>query len=181
VNTEKLIQNCTKGKIRWQKRLYEKYVGLLYSTISRYVKNNECAEDILLQSFLKIFKNLEDFQYINERAFVGWIKKIAINEALAFLRNDVQTMYNIQEEYDFFNHHAYTTEPLGEQELLEIVEHLPVGYKTVFLLHVVDGYSHKEIGEKLEIAESTSRSQFYKARNLLQKKLGKEYGNAMGT
>ena len=181
LETAKLIQNCAKGNVRWQKKLYEKYAGLLFSTVLRYIKNNENAEDILLQAFLKVYKNLPSFEYVNEKAFVGWMKKIAINEALVFLRNDFKTIYNIQQEYDFYNHSEFSSNEVEEQELLELIEQLPPGYKTVCLLHVVDGFSHKEIAEKLQIAESTSRSQFFKARNLLQKKLLNDYENAMGT
>lgn len=182
LNTERLIRKSRQGNLKAQKALYEKYVGLLYSVVFRYLKNESDAEDILLQSFQKIFQKIDDFQYVNDNAFVGWIKKITINEALMFLRKDFRLVYKT-EQLDVLNESTIKVAPemMEEQDLIKLVEQLPQGYKMVFLLNVVDGYSHKEIAENLKIAESTSRSQLLKARNLLQKKLGDYYGNAMGT
>lgn len=181
MNLEKLIKKSTLGNSKAQKILYEKYIDIIYSIVFRYIKNEADVEDILLQSFFKIFGKLKDFQFVNEKAFVGWIKKIAINEALMFKRKEFSAMYKVEQIEELENLLSVSPEILEEKELIELIEQLPDGYKTVFLLHVVDGYSHKEIGENLNIAESTSRSQFFKARNLLQKKLGNYYGTALGT
>jgi RNA polymerase sigma-70 factor (ECF subfamily) len=181
VNIEKLIKRSAQGNSKAQKVLYEKYIGIIYAVVFRYLKNEADVEDILLQSYLKIFLKLKDFRFVNEKAFVGWIKKIAINEALMFKRKEFSAMYRVENVEDVENLLVVSPEIVEEKELIELIEQLPDGYKTVFLLHVVDGYSHKEIGENLNIAESTSRSQFFKARNLLQKKLGNYYGTAMGT
>lgn len=156
-------------------------MGLLFSSVIRYVPNEKDAEDILLQAFLKIFLKLKNFRFVNEKAFIGWIKKIAINEALMFKRKEFSALYKVEQLTEVEDSMAVSSETLEEKELMELIEQLPDGYKTVFLLHVVDGYSHKEIGEHLNIAEGTSRSQFFKARNLLQKKLGNYYGKAIGT
>lgn len=181
MNLEKLIKKSVQGSPKAQKIVYDRYIGLIYSVVFRYLKNETDVEDILLQSFLKIFQKLKDFQFVNEKAFVGWIKKIAINEALMFKRKKFSAMYKMEQVEEVENLLAVSPEILNEKELIELIEQLPDGYKTVFLLHVVDGYSHKEIGENLNIAEGTSRSQFFKARNLLQKKLENYYGTAMGT
>lgn len=181
LNNEKLIKKSIQGNSKAQKLLYEKYIGLLFSVVARYIKNESDAEDILLQSFYKIFQNLKGFNYVNEKAFVGWLKKIVINEALMFLRKEFSTVYKVEQLDDISETLSVSPELLEEKELIELIEQLPKGYRTVFLLHVVDGYSHKEIAENLSIAEATSRSQFFKARNLLQKKLGNYYGTAMGT
>jgi RNA polymerase sigma factor (sigma-70 family) len=181
LNTEKQIIKCIKGDSKAQKLLYEKYVGLLFSTVLRYLKNETDAEDIMLQAFLKIFSSLKEFQFINEQAFIAWMKKVAINEALMFKRKEFSMIYKLENIDEIQDLVQVSPEIVNERELIELIEQLPDGYRTVFLLHVVDGYSHKEIGESLKIAEGTSRSQFFKARNLLQKKLGDDYGKAIGT
>jgi len=181
LNNERLIKKSSQGNQRAQKILYEKYIGLLYSVVFRYVKSETDAEDILLQAYLKIFNKLKDFEYLNEKAFVGWIKRIAINEALMFKRKDFSALFKVEDLSAAGDLMAVSPDLVGENELIEIIGELPDGYRTVFLLHVVDGYSHKEIAKNLKIAESTSRTQFFKARNLLQKKLGNYYGTAMGT
>lgn len=181
LNTEKLIQKSVRGNSKAQKNLYEKYVGLLFSTVFRYVKNENDAEDILLQAFLKIFLKLKDFQFINENAFIGWMKKVAINESLMFKRNEFTVIYKLENEDELSETETFSSDYSEENDLLELIEQLPEGYRTVFLLHVVDGYSHKEIADNLNIAEGTSRSQFFKARKLLQKKMGNYYGKAIGT
>jgi RNA polymerase sigma factor (sigma-70 family) len=179
LNLKKLITKSARGNSKAQKILYEKYIGFLYSVVFRYIKNEADAEDVLMEIFMKIFLKLKDFKYMNEQAFVGWIKTIAINDALMFIRQDFSVIHKVGELEDYENIYSVSTELLHENELIELVEQLPDGYKTIFLLYAVDGYSHKEIGEKLKIAESTSRSQFFKARNLLQKKLGNYYGSAI--
>ncbi len=174
-----MINKCRRGNAKAQKLLYDKYIGLLYSVVLRYVKNETDAEDILLQAFQKIFLKIQAFEYVNDRAFVGWLKKIVINEALMFRRKDFSAIYKV-ESIDEATEFVSISPQMEEMELIELIDQLPDGYKTVFLLHVVDGYSHKEIADNLKIAEGTSRSQFFKARNLLQKKLGNYYGTAIG-
>jgi len=181
VNTKQIIEKCTKGNQKAQKAFYYQYIDLLYSTINRYVKDSATVDDLLFQAMMRIFTKLEDFTYINEKALVGWLKKIAVNEALMHLRADFRTVYKIEEISEIDSNYLVEADDLNEKDLLEIIEMLPAGYRTVFLLHVVDGYSHKEIAVQLGIAEGTSRSQFFKARSLLQQKLKKDYGKEFGT
>ena len=176
MNSKQIIEKCSKGNQKAQKAFYYQYIDLLYSTINRYVKDTATLDDLLFQAMMKIFTKLEDFTYINEKALVGWLKKIAVNEALMHLRADFRTLYKIEEISEIENINLVEADNLNEKDLLETIEMLPAGYRTVFLLHVVEGYSHKEIAEQLGIAEGTSRSQFFKARSLLQKKLKKDYG-----
>jgi RNA polymerase sigma-70 factor (ECF subfamily) len=98
-----------------------------------------------------------------------------------FLRADFRTVYKIEEISEIHQNKLVEVDEINEKELLETIELLPTGYRTVFLLYVVDGYSHKEIAEKLGITEGTSRSQFFKARNFLQQKLKQDYGKKCGT
>jgi len=176
VNSKQIIEKCSNGNQKAQKAFYYQYIDLLYSTINRYVKDSATVDDLLFQAMMKIFTKLEDFTYINEKALVGWLKKIAVNEALMYLRADFRTLYKIEEISEIENINLVEADNLNEKDLLETIEMLPAGYRTVFLLHVVEGYSHKEIAEQLGIAEGTSRSQFFKARSLLQQKLKKDYG-----
>jgi len=181
VNSKQIIEKCSKGNQKAQKAFYYQYIDLLYSTINRYVKDSATVDDLLFQAMMKIFTKLEDFTYINEKALVGWLKKIAVNEALMHLRADFRTLYKIEEISEIDSNNLVEADDLNEKDILETIEKLPAGYRTVFLLHVVEGYSHKEIAVQLGIAEGTSRSQFFKARSLLQQKLKKDYGKEFGT
>ncbi len=176
MNSKQIIEKCSKGNQKAQKAFYNEYIDLLYSTINRYVKDSATVDDLLFQAMMKIFTKLEDFTYINEKALVGWLKKIAVNEALMHLRADFRTLYKIEEISEIDSNNLVEADDLNEKDILETIEKLPAGYRTVFLLHVVEGYSHKEIAKQLGIAEGTSRSQFFKARSLLQQKLKKDYG-----
>ena len=181
MDSKQIIEKCSKGNQKAQKAFYYQYVDFLYAIISRYIKDSATIDDLLFQAMTKIFSKLSDFNYVNEKALLGWLKRIAVNEALMFLRADFRTVYKIEEISEIHQNSLVEVDELSEKELLETIETLPIGYRTVFLLYVVDGYSHKEIAEQLGITEGTSRSQFYKARNLLQQKLKQDYGKEFGT
>lgn len=172
MNTERLIKRSIKGERRAQKLFFETYSDGLYSVALRYCKNIEESEDVLFEAFLKIFEGLKQFQFINEAAFVGWLKKIVINEALMENRKDLKTLYKVEWEDGGYDEIQMVDIEFSDDKLVEVVNSLPEGYRTVFLMYVVDGYSHKEIAATLEISEGTSRSQFFKARKLLREKLG---------
>lgn len=137
----------------------------------RYMRNQEDAEDVLLEGFYKVFKNLKNFNYESEVAFFGWVKRIMVNEALMKLRKnkDIQTL-SINEE---INEEIDTTplENLNAAYLLSLIQSIPVGYRTVFNLFEVEGYSHEEIAHRLGISVGTSKSQLFKAKKLLREKL----------
>lgn len=171
---QKIIYKCMKGDRRAQKQFFDLYADRLFSVARRYAVSAETAEEALFQAFLKIFEKLAEFQFINEAALMAWLSRIVINQVLMDRRKELSTLYKL--EIIDEEHHAelYYEEP-DEAVLRELVNRLPEGYKTVFLMHVVDGYAHKEIAEILGISENTSRSQFFKARKLLQKKLNYDY------
>lgn len=181
MNTEKLINKCIGGDRKSQKLFFDTYSDLLYAVAKRYSKSTEESEDILLKAFLKIFNSLKSFNYLNEAALVGWLKKIAINEALMAKREGLKTLYKVEWEGGGFDEIQVVANEFSGNELVEVVNSLPEGYRTVFLMYVVDGYSHKEIATTLEISENTSRSQFFKARKLLREKLGGENERISGT
>lgn len=134
----------------------------------RYMKGREDAEDVLLEGYYKVFKNLKKFTYENDKAFFGWVKRIMVNEALMKLRKnkEIQTLA-INEDLDM----ELDVSPLSKlqtADLLKMIRSIPIGYRTVFNLYEVEGYSHQEISEKLGVSVGTSKSQLYKAKKLLR-------------
>ncbi|MCG6191049.1 RNA polymerase sigma factor [Maribellus maritimus] len=174
---QKIISKSSKGDRRAQKQFFDWYADRLFAVAKRYAVSTETAEEALFQAFLKIFLKLSDFEFINEAALLAWLSRIVINQTLMDRRKELSTLYKLEPIDEEHQNTMYYEEPDGET-LNELVNQLPVGYKTVFLMHVVDGYAHKEIAEMLGISESTSRSQFFKARKLLQKKLNYDYGQS---
>lgn len=174
---QKIIHKSSKGDKRAQKQFFERYADRLYAVAKRYAISVESAEDALFQAFLKIFDKLPEFEFINEPALVGWLTRIVINQTLMDRRKELSTLYKL-ERIDEEHYESLPYAEPDEEALIELVNQLPEGYKTVFLMHIVDGYAHKEIAKILDISEGTSRSQFFKARKLLQKKLNYDYGKS---
>jgi len=177
VQLKKLIHKSSKGDRRAQKQFFDLYTDRLFAVAKRYAVSAELAEEGLFQAFLKIFEKLPEFDLINEAALLGWLNRIVINQCLMDRRKELNTLYKL-ETIDEERYDTVFYEGSDHEALLELVNQLPTGYKTVFLMNVVDGYAHKEIGEILGISESTSRSQFFKARKLLQKKINQDYGQS---
>ena len=174
---QKIIHKSSKGDRRAQKQFFELYADRLYAVAKRYTVSVELAEEALFQAFLKVFEKLPEFEFINEAALIGWLTRIVINLTLMNRRKELNTLYKL-ETIDEEHYETLYFEDPGHETLIELVNQLPEGYKTVFLMYVVDGYAHKEIAETLGISENTSRSQFFKARKLLQKKLNYDYGKS---
>jgi len=174
VQLKKLLHKSSKGDRRAQKQFFDLYADRLFAVAKRYSLTYEMAEEALFQAFMKIFEKLPEFELINETALVGWLKRIVINQALMDRRKELNTLYKV-ETIDEERHDTVYYDEADEKALIELVNELPDGYKTVFLMNVVDGYAHKEIATILGITEGTSRSQFFKARKLLQKKMNQEY------
>lgn len=154
-----------------QKYLYDKYKSLFFAICLRYASSRDEAEDILQESFMKIFLNIK--KYSGTGSFEGWMKKILINHSInyyrKFLKNkyfeDVDNLRNIADN-------AKTDEnDFTYEELIICISQLPAGYRTIFNLYAVEGYKHKEISEMLNISESTSKSQYHRAKYFLQTKL----------
>ncbi len=171
METKELIEKSKSGNRKAQRELYQKLTVPMMGVCLRYMSNPEDAEDILLEGFYKVFSSLEKFTYESEIAFFGWVKRIMINQALMKLRKNksIQIMAineDIDKEVD-----VSPLENLETAYLLDIIKSIPVGYRTVFNLFEVEGYSHQEIAEKLEISEGTSKSQLFKAKKLLRERL----------
>ncbi|WP_424963164.1 RNA polymerase sigma factor [Ekhidna sp.] len=171
MNTEHLIKESRSGDRSAQHLLYQQLSAPMMGVCIRYMKNQQDAEDVLLEGFYKVFKNLEKLNYENENAFFGWVKRIMINEALMKLRKnkEIQIM-SINEDVD----KEIDISPLKSLEtadLLKIIRSIPVGYRTVFNLYEIEGYSHQEIADQLKISTGTSKSQLFKAKKLLREML----------
>jgi RNA polymerase sigma factor (sigma-70 family) len=165
-----LIQGCLKRERVAQKRVYEIYSSKMYTLCYRYVKDAMDAEDILVTSFTKVFDKIDQFK--SEGSFEGWIRRIIVNEALTHLRK-AKTMYieTTIEMADREPDYASLSDHLEQEDLLAMIKELPTGYRIVFNMYAIDGYSHKEIAEHLGISENTSKSQLSRARTYLQKML----------
>lgn len=166
-----LIREAKQGSAAAQKCLFDQLSDHMFTICRRYVKNREDAEELLLNGFFKVFRNLPSFVYETDAAFVAWMKRIMINECLMFLRKkNVLTIIGetaaeeLMLEEDMLDR-------LSAVEIFELIVQLPAGYRTVFNLQVIEGYSHKEIATMMNISEGTSKSQLNKARSLLQKML----------
>ena len=140
---------------------------------SRYVREKADAEDVFMMAFMKVLANLNGFTPQGQGSLHAWIRKVVVNEALLWLRrrHNFQMMENLEE-----GHAAELTElsRLPAEDIIRFVNRLPDGYRTVFNLNVVEGYAHHEIAELLNISESTSRTQLYKAKGQLKKMLTQE-------
>ncbi len=168
--TEKeLIDNCVKRNPHAQRRLYDTYARKMMAVCVRYVSDYDTAQDLLQEGFIKVFMAIES--YSGNGSFDGWVRRIFVNTALEYLRkNDIlRETINIEEREPMHEADYSTIAQLSANELMELVTQLPSGFRTIFNLSVVEGYSHKEIGELLGITESTSRSQLSRAKKWLQK------------
>ena len=167
-NEDKLIKRCLRGEHNAQKLLYDTYSGKMYGLCYRYVKDAMEAEDVLITAFTKIFDKIQQFK--GEGSFEGWIRRIVVNEALSFIRRN-KSMYLETDLEKADRQPDYTSlgDHLQAEDLLNIIQELPTGYRIVFNLYAIDGFSHKEISEQLGISENTSKSQLSRARAYLQK------------
>jgi RNA polymerase sigma factor (sigma-70 family) len=175
VNTQDLIKKCQSQNKKAQEELFKRLSAPMMGVCLRYLKNREDAEEILLGGFFKVFKNLEKFTYENDNAFFGWVKRIMINEALMLLRKNKEIqVLAINEEIDFEDEVSGLNE-LETADLLKTIQQIPIGYRTVFNLYEIEGYSHREISKTLNISVGTSKSQLFKAKKLLRELLASEH------
>ena len=168
---EQLIAGCLKGDKLSQKDLYDRYSRKMFGVCLRYCNNREDAEEVLQEGLLKVFHKLADFK--KEGALESWIKRIIINTALDFYRRNK----NKQRETEWQDNITISIEPLTElktKELLQVIQNLPLGFRTVFNLYAIEGYNHGEIAGMLNISEGTSKSQYSRARQHLMSMIEKE-------
>jgi RNA polymerase sigma-70 factor (ECF subfamily) len=171
MNTSELVKEAKHGSTAAQKCLFDQFAEKMLLVCQRYVKSPQDAEELLLDGFYKFFTKISSFTFQGDAALYAWLKRIMINECLMFLRaKNVFTIVTeataeelpLQEE---------ALDNLSAEEIFKLIVQLPVGYRTVFNLYAIEGMNHGEIAEMLNISEGTSRSQFSKAKILLQKLL----------
>ena len=169
---DELIRGCLRRDHNAQKLLYDTFSSKMYGLCYRYVKDSMEAEDILITAFMKVFDKIGQFK--SEGSFEGWIRRIVVNEALTFLRRNRSMYLEIElEQADREPNYNQISDNLEAEDLIKMIQELPTGYRIVFNLFAIDGYSHKEIAEQLGISENTSKSQLSRARTYLQKVLAK--------
>ncbi len=166
--SNQIVIKCIHGNRRAQKKLYKTYAQKMFVHCYRYVSNKEDVEDILAEGFIKVFNNLTKVEYRDAKSFEGWVRQIMVNECLSFLRKKKMLFYDLEENELIENSYTINLD-VDAQYIYKMILSLPIGYRTVFNLYAIEGYSHAEISEKLNIATSTSRSQLTKARAILKK------------
>jgi RNA polymerase sigma factor (sigma-70 family) len=174
MNEQKAVAGCKAGDAKSQKFLFDAYSTGMLSVCLRYVKYQQDAEEMMLNGFYKFFKNIDRFEYNGPGSVGSWLKRTMINECLMFLRKETANMV----DDSFAQELSVATDlpdTLSAMEILKLVTGLPAGYRTIFNLFVIEGYSHKEIALALNISEGTSKSQLNKARCMLQKMIKKEF------
>lgn len=164
---QELIEGCRKQKAEAQQALFNKYAGKMKALCFRYVKDDMEAEDVLITAFTKVFDKIAQFK--SEGSFEGWIRRIMVNESLTALRKKRSMFVETElEAADREPNYDTLGNELEAEELLNMIGNLPPGYRIVFNMYAIDGYSHKEIAEQLGISEGTSKSQLSRARTMLQ-------------
>ena len=166
----KLIEQALRGNQRACKLLYNQYKQQLFMVCLRYAKDKSVAQDYLQEAFIRIFKNLNQFNK-KKGPFEAWAKRITINTCLMDIRKHSLYAMGIQHAEHIESKTADALSQLSLKEMLDIIQQLPQGYRTVFNMFVIDGFSHKEIAAVLNISINTSKTQLKKARNFLQKKI----------
>ncbi len=168
---QQIITGCINEDRNCQRELYNRFAPKMLAVCMRYSKNKMEAEDLLQDGFIKVFNNVK--LYSQSGSFEGWIRRIIVNNALNMIRKGKIDFQNIDENTSFnsADNSENAISKINEKDLLKIIGLLPSGYKYVFNMFAIEGYSHKEIADSLGIEESTSRSQYSKAKKFLQDKI----------
>jgi RNA polymerase sigma factor (sigma-70 family) len=169
MSDDEIVEGCIKKNKLAQKELYDRFAKKMMGVCLRYCDNQEEGEDVLQNGFLYIFDKIDTYR--GTGSLEGWVRKIIVNTALTSIRKNKKLETNVDlnsVEYGIEDQ-SHLGENMAAKELLKIIQTLPVGFKTVFNLHAIEGYSHKEIAEMLGITEGTSKSQYSRAKTYLQK------------
>ncbi len=173
-NLEEVIEGCIKNRRKAQIELYKQYAPMLLTVCMRYVADRSEAEDILQEAFFKILKSIKE--YSGKGHFENWMKKIVVNTAITHFHREKKHYYHEELESVKDFELKYTLSPdkeLDEKELYNLLKRMPEGYRIIFNMYAIEGYKHKEIAEKLGIEESTSKTQYLRAKNWILKEMKK--------
>ncbi len=166
-----LVNECAKGNSKAQRALFDKFAPKMLAVCHRYLRNNQEAEDVLQDGFVKVFQKIVDFKM--EGSLEGWIRRIVVNTALDTIRKNKKLLDDIQiEEVQYkvsFTDHQFDGMDLAQ--LMKLINEMPDGYRIVFNMFAIEGYSHKEIADTLGVTENTSKSQYSRARAFLRTQL----------
>lgn len=171
-NITNTIKSCVKGNAGAQRELYDEYRVYWYMLCMRYGKSKEQADDIFQEGLIKVYKDLYQFDS-SRSAFKTWSSRVMVHAALRYLKKYtwVDTLSLEEVAYHFEDQDETVYSALAARELTMVVQQLPIGYRLVFNMYAIEGYSHKEIAKELGISEGTSKSQLSKARKYLRTKL----------
>ncbi len=166
----RIIEGCRGGNPQCQQALFDKYAGKMAALCSRYIGDASEAEHVMVGAMVKVFQRID--QFTGQGSFEGWICRIMVNESLMYLRKNkmLSVMTDVQ-EITLEPNYEHLEATVNANALMDMVERLPVGYRTVFNLFAIEGFKHREISEMLGITIGTSKSQLNQARSLLKRKL----------
>ncbi|TSJ46352.1 RNA polymerase sigma factor [Fluviicola chungangensis] len=166
-----LVNECAKGNSKAQRALFDKFAPKMLAVCQRYLRNTQEAEDVLQDGFVKVFQKIVDFKM--EGSLEGWIRRIVVNTALDTIRKNKKLLDDVQvEEVQYkvsFTDHQFDGMDLAQ--LMKLIDEMPDGYRIVFNMFAIEGYSHKEIADTLGVTENTSKSQYSRARAFLRTQL----------
>lgn len=171
MDEKELVEACLQNNRNAQRDLYNRFSPLLFGVCLRYTNSQEEGEDILIEGFTKIFSHLNEFRF--DCSLFNWMKRIMVNTAISHYRSNYKRHDDLSLEEGNIQEVAVEAPDakLNEKDLLAVIQQMPKTYQVIFNLFVVEGFSHKEIGEMLNIQESTSRSQLVRAKNWLKERL----------
>jgi RNA polymerase sigma factor (sigma-70 family) len=167
ISESDLLEGCRRGDRKMQQELYNRFAPKMYGVCLRYASNAEEAEDILQEGFIKIFNKISSYR--GEGSFEGWIRRIFVNTAIEHFRKKTYMQPITEtEENTVEGKYLSVLDSLAEKDIVRLVQQLSPGYRTVFNMYVVEGYTHKQIADMLGISEGTSKSQLSRAKLILQ-------------
>jgi RNA polymerase sigma factor (sigma-70 family) len=166
-----LIKGCLKGNPQMQEELYRRFSPKMYAVCLRYAQDSDDARDLLQEGFIKVYRNLD--RYRGEGSFEGWIRRIFVNTAIEYYRKKSLEYSRVseKEETTIADADISVLDELAVKDIIGLIQELAPGYRAVFNLYVIEGFSHKEIADMLNISEGTSKSQLARAKSILQKKV----------
>ena len=175
---EQLLEGVLRKESTAQRQLYERFARKMFGVCLRYSGRTEEAEDLLQEGFIRVFKSLDQFR--GTGSLEGWIRKVIVRTALEYLRSKRMVWTSLEAEEET-SEEPTILDRIGTQELIRQIQELPPGYRTIFNLYAIEGYSHQEIAEMLQISEGTSKSQYARARGQLMAAIIKLQGDPSST
>ncbi|SDI38087.1 RNA polymerase sigma factor [Winogradskyella thalassocola] len=178
-NETKLIERAANKNREAQHIMYELHAPKMLSVCRYYIKDVHQAEEVMLNGFFKVFKYLKTYKH--EGSFEGWIRRIMVRESISYLRQKKKIEFAVEDDFLDQGSSNNINTNIEVAEIQQLIDSLPEGYRMVFVMYAIEGYKHNEIAELLKISEGTSKSQLFKARQMLQKKLKELNNNSYGT